>query len=91
LVSVTTTASRIIQVSKSTSFVLHADATNTAIIQVSGTDRSAKNDFDELMAGQDLSFTGYVGEIWAVAATGTQLLYIPFRQDETGGTTLKGP
>jgi hypothetical protein len=81
--AVTTTAQLIIQVQKPTTFVIHAAAANTANVNISGTDTSVASEFDELMAGQDLCFTNYVGSIWAVAASGTQNIYIPFRQEQS--------
>jgi hypothetical protein len=85
--AVTTTPLLIIQVQKPTTFVLHAATANTANINISGTDTSATQEFDELLAGQDLCFTSYVGAVWAVAASGTQNLYIPFRQEQTAAVS----
>ena len=81
MVSVTTTNKLIISVRKPTDFVLHAVVANTATVNVSATDLAVLTDYEELLAGQDLSFEGFVGDVWAVAASGTQTLTIPFRSD----------
>ena len=73
-----------------TSFVLHADSANTANIKLASTDFSASNEFDELGAGQDLTFTNFVGMIYAFAVSGTQNLRIPFRQDNIVSFALRG-
>lgn len=63
------------------SFLLHADAGNTDTILVSGVDSTVQDDFsEELLAGQSLSFEEFIGDVYAVAESGTQKLSIPFVQ-----------
>lgn len=61
--------------------VFHADSKNTDTILLSDTDPTVANDFEELVAGQDWSFAGYVGTMYAKANSGSQTLHVPVTKD----------
>lgn len=60
-------------------FELHALAANTDTIRLAGDVGSLANgDYEELTAGQSMSFENFTGSIYAASASGTQKLSIPW-------------
>jgi hypothetical protein len=68
-----------------TTFVIHADSGNTGVIRLSQNDPQVIHDYEELLAGQSMSFEDFKGSVFAIASTGTQTYHFPFYDKE--GTT----
>ena len=63
------------------SFLLSADKANGDQIWVSSVDRSAKNQIVEMGAGEWISFTDFVGDVFGQAASGTLYYSVSLLQD----------
>jgi len=88
MVNVGTTSTRIYgPVRKPITISVHALAANTATVQVSTTDPSAQADYEELLAGQSLIIDGFVGSLFAYAASTQTLVIVEF--SDTVGSVEK--
>lgn len=63
------------------SFELHAASGNTDLIKYNMTgDNGVLNDVGELLAGQSIIVSGFVGQVYVLAKSGTQTYGIPILQ-----------
>jgi hypothetical protein len=86
--TVTTTVTQIANITASSNVVIHALKANSDFIRISWTDPSMSI-FEELVPSESLYFNNFVGQIWAVSASGTQSYsiqqYVP---SNAGPTTI---
>jgi hypothetical protein len=73
-----TTALEAFRANRPTDFVIHAATGNTDIIRISATDPKVSADYEELLAGQTITFEGFTGALFVLAVSGTQTYHIPF-------------
>jgi hypothetical protein len=66
---------------------IHADSGNTASIYLSQNDPTVTHDYEELLAGQSMSFEDFDGTIYGISASGTQTYHFPFAP--TAGKIVK--
>ena len=72
-----------------TFFVVHALVANTVNAQLSSSDPTVTDNYDELLPGQDLAFEDFIGSIWAYAPTGSPSVTVAFvSQTPTGSLKL---
>ena len=63
------------------SIIVHALAANTQTVQISSTDPTCTVEYEELSAGQSISFEGFDGILYAASSGGAgQIVTIPFVQ-----------
>ena len=73
-----TTSRQLLAKTKAIDYVVRADSANTDAIYISETDNTFTDNYDVLLAGDELSFENFAGSLFIVAKSGTQKYHIPF-------------